>query len=468
MFDNKAESILHTDIRRTASFPATLPMLKTNRIKNLLGNLAWIGAVALLLTGVGAIRVRSQSIVGETIIGQPIQARTGEAIVQIRKGADPFIVRRILGNSAALVTQFNGAPMVLRSDPALLTQKLDALARAGILQFAEPNYIARASFVPNDQLYRAYQWNLFPRGTRSGRGISGYGIQAETAWNYASGQGIIVAVIDTGVAYETRGKFLKAPDLNKTMFVPGWNFINNTPYANDDQGHGTHVTGTIAQSTNNSTGCGGVAWGASIMPLKALDSSGAGTYSNIAAAIIWAANRGANIINLSLGGPVDSPTLKSAILYAKNKNVLIVCASGNDGAKAICYPARYPECIAVGATRFDGRRAPYSNYGAELDLMAPGGDNTVDQNADGVPDGIVQMTFAGNPQQMNYYLFSGTSMAAPHVAGAAALVWSRNRAWSATTVRQALETSAFKIGSPDQYGKGLVDAYTALLWRPGK
>ena len=253
-----------------------------------------------------------------------------------------------------------------------------------------------------------------------------------------------------------------------TSFVSGYDFVNNNNHPNDDHGHGTHVAGTIAQSTNNKTGVAGVAYDSSIMPVKVLNSSGYGTYTQIANGIYFSADNGANIINMSLGGTSSSITLERAVAYAYGKGVTNICAAGNDSsATTLSYPAAYDAyCIAVGATRYDEKVAYYSNRGASLDLTAPGGDNTVDQNGDGYPDGVLQQTHNGSDYtKFNYYFYQGTSMATPHVSGVAALLVSSGVAVTPDQVREVLQSTAKDKGTPgwnSEYGWGIVDAYAAL------
>ena len=253
--------------------------------------------------------------------------------------------------------------------------------------------------------------------------------------------------------------------------MPGYDFINNDEHANDDDGHGTHVTGTLAQSTNNALGTAGIAFNCSIMPVKVLSKRGVGSYADIADGIYFAVDNGADIINMSLGGAGDSITLRNAVAYAYNQGVTIVCAAGNEylEGNAPAYPAAYDEyCIAVGATRFDRTRAYYSNTGSYLDLVAPGGDMYVDQNADGYGDGILQQTFGTNPKDWGYWFYEGTSMAAPHVSGIAALLISVGIT-SPDVVREALQSTARDLGPAgwdDEYGWGLVDACAALNYYP--
>lgn len=183
------------------------------------------------------------------------------------------------------------------------------------VEYVEPNYIAHVFMVPNDPYY-SYQWHL----DNDDYG----GINMESAWDISTGTGVVVAVLDTGVAYENYSIYCQAPDLAGTTFVAGYDFANNDAHPNDDQGHGTHVTGTIAQTTNNNYGVAGVAFDCSIMPVKVLNETGAGYYSWIADGIYYAADNGADIISMSLGGPDPSQTLEDAVTYAYNNGVMVV------------------------------------------------------------------------------------------------------------------------------------------------
>ncbi len=335
---------------------------------------------------------------------------------------------------------------------ALLLEKMPDV------EYVEPNALVYALMSPNDQYY-SYQWHL-PQ------------IKMEQAWDIAQGEGVIVAVVDTGIAYEDytdpmTGKIFKqAPDLAGTAFVVGYDFVNDDTHPNDDNSHGTHVAGTVAQTTNNTLGVAGVAFKANLMPVKVLGANGSGTLADVADGIRWAADHGAKVINLSLGTTASSNTVKNAVAYAYGKGATIVAAAGNDGKKRNMYPAAYNEyVIAVGAVRYDKQRTRYSNYGSFVDLVAPGGDLNVDQNKDGYGDGVLQQTFAqGNPVQFGYYFYQGTSMATPHVVGAAALLVS-NGVTDPSEVRSRLESTAQDLGSKGKdvyYGWGLVDAVKAL------
>jgi serine protease len=327
---------------------------------------------------------------------------------------------------------------------------LNNFRKYGEVEAVEPNYYATALFAPNDPYYK-HQWHLDIIGMKE-------------AWDFQRGSSVIVAVIDTGIAFEKHGKGFRVEDLGDSQFVKPRNFISGNEHANDDHGHGTHVAGTIAQLTNNGVGVAGVAPHIQLMPLKVLNSRGFGTYGDIAAAIRYAADNGAKVINMSLGGPFPSFVLHKAIKYAHTKGVTIVCAAGNSGRSGLGYPARYSECISVSAVRYDRTLSWYSSYGKGLTIAAPGGDMNVDQNGDGLMDGVLQNTLnPQDPSKQGYFLFQGTSMATPHVAAAAALLVSHG-IQDPEKVREYLQSSATKVqnGSVDKYGAGLLNVHAAL------
>lgn len=278
-------------------------------------------------------------------------------------------------------------------------EELRKLRRSPLMRhvdYVEPNFIYQTLEVPNDPEYHR-QWNLRAIGM-------------ESAWEQSKGEGVTVAVIDTGVT--------RVPDLRQTQFVPGYNFVDDNRDTTDFHGHGTHVAGTIAQATNNEYGVAGIAPQARIMPLKVLGENGGGTVADIAEAIKYAADNGANVINLSLGGGGESRTLADAIDYAYGKGVVIVAAAGNEGQNAAAYPGRYPRVISVAATDATGNKTDYSNFGAGVDIAAPGG------SRNGKDGQILQETIDPDTREPVLMAMQGTSMASPHVAGTAALIQS--------------------------------------------
>ena len=305
---------------------------------------------------------------------------------------------------------------------------------------------------PNDPDYK-YQWHLRQIGMPD-------------AWKLSDGNGVIVAVLDTGVAYEDYKKFHQLPDLKGLTFVEPYDFVTNTPHADDDHGHGSHVTGTIAQATNNGIGVAGVGLNVKIMPLKVLSASGSGSVAGIADAIRYAADHNAKVINMSLGGAFPSTVLKKAVKYAHDKGVTVVCAAGNESRGKVGYPAAYPGAVAVSATQFDESITFYSNYGKDIDIAAPGGNTRVDQNGDGMPDGVLQNTIViGDPTKDGYFTYMGTSMASPHAAGVAALVVGEG-VTNPDQVEAILKASARKPQNQsynvEKYGAGIIDAPAAI------
>lgn len=421
-------------------------------IANLVLILLASGLTAAQPQGHGSGLVKGERVPDEILVGYVAGADTAEIEALERQEKTTLRARGRRGRFKRL-----------RIRPGMSVEEaLARFRRHRLVQYAEPNYIAHAFFVPNDWYY-PLQWHL----DNPDYG----GIHAEAAWDLSTGAGVIVAVIDTGVAYETYASYCQAPDLNETCFVAGWDFVNDDAHPNDDNSHGTHVAGTIAQSThNNNLGVAGVAYDACIMPVKVLNQNGSGTYADVANGIVYAADHGAKVINLSLGGGSPSVTLENAVQYAYEKGVTIVAAKGNDGMNVLAYPADYDSyVIAVGATRYDETLAYYSNYGPGTDIVAPGGECGFDDaNGDGYCDGVLQNTFNPNTRNVcdfNYWFFQGTSMATPHVAGVAALVIANGNAVTPENVRCVLESTADDLGTPGKdhtYGWGLVNAQAAL------
>ncbi|MBM7632828.1 S8 family peptidase [Geomicrobium sediminis] len=246
-----------------------------------------------------------------------------------------------------------------------------------------------------------------------------------------TGSGVSVAVLDTGISTHE--------DLN---IQGGESFVPGEPGIDDGNGHGTHVAGTIA-ALDNDTGVVGVSPDADLYAVKVLGSDGSGNISSIAQGLQWAGENGMDVANMSLGSPLPSPTLEQAVDEATDRGVLVVAASGNSGASSLSYPAAYDNAMAVGATTQSDARASFSQYGAGLDLVAPGVG--------------VESTYPGG----GYRSLDGTSMATPHVAGVAALVLEQNPSWSPQQVRSHINDTATDLGDTNQFGSGLVDAESA-------
>lgn len=290
-----------------------------------------------------------------------------------------------------------------------------------------------------DPLLR-YEWGLDNTGQTGGKEDAD--IDAPEAWGITTGvTETLVAVIDTGVDYNHE-------DLNdgRVRTDIDQDYVNDDDDAMDDHSHGTHVAGTIAAETNNGVGVAGVMWQAQILPLKVLSSQGSGSADDVAAAIRYAADQETDVINMSLGSRSCSQTIADAVNYAYDKGVIIVAAAGNSGS-SIGYPAKHAPVIAVGATDHNDHKAYFSNYGDELDVVAPG-----------------VSVFSTVPNN-GYDAFSGTSMASPHVAGVVGLLLSQRSDLSNGQVREILRQSADDLGQggfDTYYGYGRVNAYQAL------
>ena len=345
------------------------------------------------------------------------------------------------------------------------------------VRYAVPNWRAHAAAeAPNDPGFRL-QWNFF----------GPYGINAVEAWTLAKGlgapggRGAVEAVLDSGVAFERHGRYRRAPDLRRSTFVHPWDFIQRDRHPNDVYGHGTHVAGTIAQTTNNGIATAGIAYNAKIMPLRVLDAHGEGDSAAIARAIRYAVRHRADVINLSLEFPpevraAEIPDVVSALHYARRRGVVVTAAAGNQTDIAVAYPARVSSVIAVAATTITGCQADYSNSGDDLDVAAPGGgadapntDSAWDAahcNPDSMGKPIVQQTFTRGVQHFGLpRIYEGTSMASPHVAAIAALLIATKRLGPNATphaIEERIETTARPTDRPDRYGAGLADAAAAL------
>ena len=358
-----------------------------------------------------------------------------------------------------------------------------AYALSSDVEFAQPNYIYKADLVPNDYYYNTdlqtppiYTWQQqYPDlwGIKQ--------LNCEKAWDHAQGDGVVVAVVDTGVdrshpdladnmwtnSREIPGNGIDDDHNGYVDDVFGWNFYSNSNNPNDDFGHGTHCAGTIAAEGNNSIGVIGVAPHAKIMALKFLGSDGSGSSDNGALAIRYAAENGAKVISNSWGtdGVSSDPVVESAIDYARSLGCIVVVAAGNSSHDvATASPACYPPVITVAALDNDDKRAYFSNYGSGVDVCAPGVDilslrcSGKDMYGDGGSHIVGDI----------YYRASGTSMACPHVAGAAAVLMSCHPSWTNSQVEEYLSRTCDSVDSVNSdyvglLGSGRVNLSCAVL-----
>lgn len=342
------------------------------------------------------------------------------------------------------------------------------------VEYAHLNYVVGAhAGRPSDPCY-SLQWHYWPHGTDNFQ--SDGGIDLPAAWSTNTGSAnVIVAVIDTGLV-------AGHPDINGNNVVPGWDFIDNDSDATDigpNNGfHGTHVAGTIGVlATDNGEGAASANWNVKIQPIRALDGNGSGSFLGIANAIFWAAGgtlsdgntnpTPAKVINMSLGGgiaclPENAGLIIDAINFATAQGALVVVSAGNSSADAAGFtPASCPNTMTVASTGFSGRRSWFSNHGAAVDIAAPGGEmrdrfgNTIDLNGDGVPDGVLSSVKDG------YDLYQGTSMAAPHVSGVAALILARDPTATPQHVTATIINGATPLSCDLPCGAGLLNAAVA-------
>lgn len=313
-----------------------------------------------------------------------------------------------------------------------------ALSASRIVERVERDQIVEALGAPNDPLI-ALCWGL--NNTGQSGGTVDADIDAFEAWDVFTGSdNVIAAILDTGV------------DGNHQEFVgrmlAGWNTYSNNGNTSDGNGHGTHTCGTTTAKGNNSLGVAGVSHSAAILPVKVLSDAGGGTWESVANGFTWAVDHGARVLNVSLGGGQPPAFVEAAVNYAWGQGAVICAAAGNGGGNNMIWPARYVNCIAVGATDHTDARAGFSSYGADLDVTAPGAN--------------VYSTVPGNQYGFN----SGTSMATPHVSGLAALLFSLDPALSNSQVRSLIESTCDDKGSAgwDQFfGFGRINANRAIL-----
>lgn len=302
-----------------------------------------------------------------------------------------------------------------------------SLQQSGLFDFVEPDYYAHTASDPNDPSYIS-QWHLRQIGS-------------SLAWTVTTGSAaVVVAVIDSGV-------YGQHPDL-ASKIVPGWNFVKGNADTSDVLGHGTAVAGTVAAATNNGIGVAGVNWASRVMPLVAVDPDDFAAYSDIAAAIQYAVDRGVRVINVSIGGTNSSSTLQKAVDYAWNKGALVFASAMNSSVSDPYYPAACVHAVAVSATDSNDHLASFSNFGSWITLSAPGTNILTTMNGGG------------------YGYWSGTSFASPIAAGVAALILAANPALTNDAVLALMKNTADRVGAQEfntYFGWGRVNAYRAVL-----
>lgn len=354
-------------------------------------------------------------------------------LVKFRSSTDELTKQQVhRANKASVVGEIKDLGVqVLQIPDGRVNETVLAYANNAAVEYAEPDYIARAFEVIPDDTYFDQQWGIAQ-------------IMAPQAWDLDTGSSNTkIAILDTGIDQDHE-------DLTGKITI-NKNFSDSST-VDDEYGHGTHVAGIAAAVTDNGTGVAGVGYNCSLMNIKVLNDSGSGDYSWIASGITWAADNGAKVINMSLGGKLGSKTLQNAVNYAWNKGVVVVAAAGNNGNSRPSYPAYYSNCIAVAASDINDAKASFSNYGDWVDVAAPGVNiySTLPNHANAIG-------------MEDYGSLSGTSMSTPYVAGLAALIWTSAYGDDNAGVRSRIESTADESGSIwSDYGIERINAYNAV------
>ncbi len=414
----------------------TFNALMTSAITMTMLSLVGCGVNPTALKGATAkVSERAQvySVNGEARL--VIKRRPGVEAVKV-SGVRPVRSLNALGVQVASVRLANldSALSALRSDPSVI--------------YAQPSYRVKAFGLPTTG-FKGLSFGL--NDPMFGQQYAPQTIRATEAWSVTRGAGVTVAVVDTGVD-TTHPEF-------QGRIVEGYNATTRNGNAKDDNGHGTHVAGIVAAAANNGAGMVGIAPEAKIMPIKVLEADGSGSDAGVADGIVWAADHGAQVINMSLGGPGESKVLADAVEYALKKGVAVLAAMGNDGSNEKSYPAAYPGVLAVGATDDKDAAADFSQWGEWISVSAPGV-----QILSTFPTYKCNLNEYGFPQ--DYAVLDGTSMATPAVAGLAALVKARYASLTPAQLKARLEKAADKVpaasGFDPHFGFGRINAPRSL------
>jgi subtilisin family serine protease len=400
----------------------------------------------------------------------------GEVLVKLKDGQDRTQASTLAADHGCQVQEGIATIRLYRMkilDQRSVREVAAEFAKDPRVEYAEPNFIDHPTGNRSqDSTNRQEAPQALPTDPRYGEQWHYRLIHLPDAWSVTTGSTqVIVANVDTGVRFDH-------PDLAGRLSGNGYDFIDGDSDPTDpgpSYSHGTHTSGTIAAATNNAAGGAGVTWTGTILPIR-----GIGSHFQMAQAFRYAAGllvapdpvnpTPAQVINYSAGGS-SSATKEEAVSDVNDAGVIMVCAAGNDSCGSVIYPAAYsatyPMVIAVGATDYNygslPQRAPYSNCGAEVNVVAPGGDTTEDTDGDGNPDGVLSTAWDYGTSSPTYEFWQGTSMATPHVTGLVALMLARGI--PAAGVRSILQTTAVDLGTAgfdNEYGWGLIDAAAAL------
>ena len=391
--------------------------------------------------------------------GEPRFA-AGQVLVRFQPGtSDPFIEATLAQYGVTAIKRIPHLNLYQVEIPASASveEMADALRRNPDVLSAGPNYAARITVTPNDPLFH-YQYALSNTGQDIGAPGSPTGkpkadIKAPAGWEETEGAAdTVIAILDTGVDFDH-------PDLKNKIVSRGHDFANNDNDATDDNGHGTFVAGIAAAETNNDEGIAGVAWNCRILPVKVADAEGVAWFDDVIDGILWAADNGADVINLSLGSDTGDDSLRDALAYAHDKGVVIAAAAGNDGT-AVFYPAAYDAyCLAVAATDYNDERPSWSCFGPQVDVAAPG---------DWVL-GTYPIYLTDLSQYLPYAFGTGTSASTPHVTGLAALIKGLKPWLTVDDIMNVIRFSSDDVnsgsysGKDDYIGYGRINIEKALV-----